>query len=241
MKFPIITKPRKGAGGVGCRLVGNPEDMRWENGLIIQEYVAGRPSSVSVIADGREARSIAVNEQIIGASWAGAEDFRYSGNITPLEPDFPGLADMAEEIVAELGLVGSNGVDFLLTEKGPIVVEVNPRFQGSLDTVELSTGLNVFQAHLEAFQGILPELPNPLNMNPGTKRTAGRIIFYAPEDLRIHSELSVEGLADIPRPGALIKRDDPVASILAIGGNRAGVLKSLMDRTAELRIALLVK
>jgi len=239
--FPMVIKPQKGAGGVGCRLVDSPDDLRWEEGLIIQEWVSGRPASVSVIGDGRDARAVAANEQIIGASWAGAEDFRYSGNITPLEPDFPGLAVMAEEIVAELGLVGSNGVDFLLTENGPVVVEVNPRFQGSLDTVELSTGLNVFKAHLDSFQGILPKRPSPLNVNLGHQRTAGRIIFYAPEDLRIASELSIEGLADIPRPGALIISGDPIASILATGENRADVINLLMDRAEQLCRALKAK
>ncbi len=235
--FPAVIKPRKGAGGVGCRLVGSRADLGLEDGLIIQELIEGRPGSVSAIGNGREARAIATNEQIIGATFAGAEDFRYSGNITPLEPDCPELAEMAEEIITELRLVGTNGVDFLLTEKGPVVVEVNPRFQGSLDTVELSTGMNVFKAHMEAFQGVLPELPLPV-----PSRSAGRIIFYAREDLRIGPRLFLEGLVDgltdIPRPGSLIKKSDPVASILAMGANRTDVLKLLMDRAAELNRAL---
>ncbi len=236
--FPAVIKPRKGAGGVGCRLVGSRADLGLEDGLIVQELIEGRPGSVSVIGNGRESRAIATNEQIIGATFAGAEGFRYSGNITPLEPDCPELADMAEEIITELRLVGTNGVDFLLTDKGPVVVEVNPRFQGSLDTVELSTGLNVFKAHMEAFRGILPERPVP-------SRSAGRIIFYAREDLKIVPGLFLEGLVDgltdIPRPGSLIKKGDPVASILATGANRADVLKLLMDRAAELSRALEAK
>lgn len=260
--FPAVIKPRKGAGGVGCRLVGSRAELSrisfgLEEELIIQEWVEGRPASVSVISDGHEARAVATNEQIIGASWAGAEDFRYSGNITPLEPDYPGIADMAEEVVAELRLVGSNGVDFLLTDKGPVVVEVNPRFQGSLDTVELSTGLNIFKAHMDAFEGNLPKRPMPV-----PRRVAGRIIFYAPKDLRIWPEPLMEGysygladslafdsaygstcgstygLTDIPRPGSTIKKGDPVASILATGKSRADVLRLLRDGTAKLRVTL---
>jgi predicted ATP-grasp superfamily ATP-dependent carboligase len=238
--FPAVIKPRKGAGGIGCRLVRSRADLGLEEGMIIQERIEGLPSSVSVIGNGREARAVATNEQIIGAAFAGAKDFRYSGNITPLEPSCPELAGMAEEIISELRLVGSNGVDFLLTEKGPVVVEVNPRFQGSLDTVELSTGLNIFKAHLEAFQGILPERPLPV-----PRRTAGRVIFYAQGDLKIGAELFLESLpdclTDIPRPGSLIKDGDPVASILATGVNRADVLKLLEDRAAELHRALEAK
>ncbi len=249
--FPAVVKPRKGAGGVGCRLVGSHADLSraklsrtdlgLEEEMIIQEWVEGRPASVSVISDGLEACAVAANEQIIGATFAGAEDFRYSGNITPLEPDCPGLIDMAEEIVAGLRLVGSNGVDFLLTEKGPVVVEVNPRFQGSLDTVELSIGLNIFKAHLDAFEGILPKRPLPV-----PKRVAGRIIFYAPKDLRIGAEQLMGGFADslacgltdIPKPGSYIKGGDPIASLLATGKSRTDVLKLLMDGAAKLRVAL---
>ncbi len=238
--FPAVIKPQKGAGGVGCRLVRSRTDLSLEEGMIIQELIEGRPASVSVIGSGREARTIATNEQIIGAAFAGAEDFRYSGNITPLEPDCPELAEMAEEIISELRLVGSNGVDFLLTENGPVVVEVNPRFQGSLDTVELSTGINVFNAHLDAFRGVLPELPLP-----ASRRAAGRIIFYAQDALKIGPELLLEslvdGLTDIPRPGSLIRKGDPVASILATGANRTAVIELLMKRAAELNRALEAK
>ncbi|MDM7911868.1 MAG: ATP-grasp domain-containing protein [Methanotrichaceae archaeon] len=250
--FPAVIKPRRGAGGVGCRLVKSREGLDLEEGLIIQEWIEGRPASVSVIGNGHEARAMATNEQIIGVAFAGAKDFRYSGNITPIEPDCPELASMAEEIISELRLVGTNGVDFLLTKKGPIVVEVNPRFQGSLDTVELSTGLNIFKAHMEAFQGVLPERPLPAPI-----RTAGRVIFYAQKDLLIGPKLFLEGLpnflpdclpeslpnclTDIPRPGSLIKEGDPVASILATGANRADVLRLLKDRAAALRMALEVK
>ena len=39
------------------------------------------------------------------------------------------MAGMAKSMVIGLGLLGSNGVDFMLTKEGPVVVEVNPRFR----------------------------------------------------------------------------------------------------------------
>ena len=114
---------------------------------------------------------------------------------------------MAEEIIAKLGLVGSNGVDFLLTEKGPVVVEVNSRFQGSLDTVELSGGGNVFQAHLQSFAGRLPKKPAQ------PRRTAGRIIVYAPRDLINRRTWSgLDGRC--AGKGSRIAADDPILSIM---------------------------
>jgi predicted ATP-grasp superfamily ATP-dependent carboligase len=230
MGRPAVIKPRKGAGGEGCRLIRDGNELKLEEGEIIQSFVEGLPASVSVIGNGRDAKAIAVNEQLIGASWTGAGGFRYSGNITPLEAPSQGIARMAEEIVSELELVGSNGVDFLLTARGPVVVEVNPRFQGSLDTVELSMGVNVFKAHLDSFEGLLPAKIEP-------RRTAGRAIIYADDDLRIEENLSgsVEGMTDIPRVGSMIKKDDPIASIIALGTGREDVLCKLRDGATALR------
>ena len=240
--FPAVIKPRKGAGGVGCKLVERATDlqlddyMELEDGVIIQDWLSGKPVSVSIIGNGRDSRAIAVNEQLIGASWAGADGFRYSGNISPLEPTQPEMTRMAEEIVSELGLVGSNGVDFLLTERGPVVVEVNPRFQGSLDAVEMSTGKNVFQAHVDAFKGILPEKPVP-------KMVAGRAILFADENVKIGESMTrwitgKDWITDIPKPGSDIRKSDPVASVLATGRHRDDVLDMLIERTAMLRTAV---
>jgi predicted ATP-grasp superfamily ATP-dependent carboligase len=224
--FPAVVKPRKGAGGMNCRLAKDATELGWSEGMIVQDFVAGRPASVSVIGDGQRARAVVANEQLIGEAWTGAEAFRYCGNITPLEPATQGLEEMAEEIVSQLGLVGSNGVDFLLTAGGPVVVEVNPRFQGSLDTVEMTTGLNVFQAHVDAFRGLLPD-------RPVAKSSAGRAIIYAQKDL-VATEMAIdEWTADVTRPGNRIKQGEPVLSLLAQGTNRKNVL-TLLERRATM-------
>ncbi|VVB68885.1 ATP-grasp domain protein [uncultured archaeon] len=229
LQYPVLVKPRRGAGGVGCRLVQSASELNWEEGLIAQDLILGRPASVSVIGNGGGAQAIAVNEQLIGVPWAGAKGFRYNGNITPLMPPVSGLAEMAEDIISELGLLGSNGVDFLLTEQGAVVVEVNSRFQGSLDTVEMATGFNVFAAHLASFAGLLPDRPVP-------RLTAGRAIIFAPRNLKIEEDLRRDWTADVPCPGSRINRDDPVLSILAKGSNRDGVLAQLRERAAKLRM-----
>jgi predicted ATP-grasp superfamily ATP-dependent carboligase len=134
---------------------------------------------------------------------------------------------MAEEIIARLGLVGSNGVDFLLTEKGPVVVEVNCRFQGSLDTVESATGQSVFQAHVQSFGGRLPRRVPPSCF-------AGRAIIYASRDSVISADLQRSWSSDVPRPGSRIAKDDPILSIQALGPDRDQVLALLKKRAAAL-------
>jgi|WetSurMetagenome_2_1015567.scaffolds.fasta_scaffold05934_6 uncharacterized protein len=228
-RYPFLVKPRKGAGGVGCKIVQDApqqEAIRPEEELIAQELISGLPASVSVIGNGGKALAISANEQLIGVPWAGAKGFRYSGNITPLQAPHDGMERMAEEIISRLGLLGSNGVDFLLTEKGPVVVEVNSRFQGSLDTVELSGGINVFQAHLQSFRGKLPERPAPASCS------AGRIILYSPCDQSIEADLEMDWTADVPAKGSRIAADDPILSIFARGAGREDVLSKLNTRSA---------
>lgn len=228
LRTSVIVKPRKGAGGIGCRYLNGTEELNFGEDMIVQPLVEGKPASSSVIANGREAVTIAINEQIIGAEWAGARGFEYVGNITPLEPDCPEIGEMAEEIIAELGLIGCNGVDFLLTKDGPVVVEVNPRFQGSLDAVELSMGINVFHAHQQAFQGLLPLKPQP-------EISAGRAIIYAEKDLRIEREMRGEWIRDVPRPGTFIKKGMPLCSLLAIGEGREATINELKNYALMLR------
>jgi len=229
LRFPVVVKPRRGAGGVGCRLVESALELNWTDGLIAQELIIGQPASVSLIGNGREARAVGVNEQLIGAAWTGAKGFRYCGNITPLEQPHCGITEMAEEIASRLGLVGSNGVDFLMTRDGPVVVEVNCRFQGSLDTVEMVTGMNLFQAHLQSFAGRLPE-------RPALQRcTAGRAIIFARRSLRIEADLCESWTRDVPGSGSQIGMDDPILSVIAEGLDRDGTYAQLMAMAAKLR------
>ncbi|MHC1631299.1 MAG: ATP-grasp domain-containing protein [Methanotrichaceae archaeon] len=230
----LMVKPRRGAGGWGNRLVWSKEYLeRLGNDFIIQEWVEGKPASASVIGNGEDAMTIAVNEQMIGIRWLGTKGFRYCGNITPLEAsndDSAKMAEMAEKIITDLKLVGSNGVDFLLTKNGPVVVEVNPRFQGSLDAVELSTKTNLFQDHLRSFEGILPQSPKPL-------RYAGRAILFANRDVKIAYDLQkvTECIADVPRRGSIIKRYEPIVSILALGENRKKIMDLLQNRSSAIQ------
>jgi predicted ATP-grasp superfamily ATP-dependent carboligase len=235
MEFPLMVKPRKGAGGAENRLVTNDEDLaRLEGDLIVQEMVEGIPSSVSVIADGERAVAISANEQLIGTDWLGGSGFRYCGNISPLERsrDDPVVADMieiAEEIATRLRLVGSNGIDFLLTESGPVVLEVNPRFQGSLDAVEISTGMNLFQAHLLSFDGNLPERPK-------ARGFWGRGVLFAKADLKIGADLRGVSpwIADVPRPESFAKKGDPVASVISFGESRKKAMDLLKSRSSAI-------
>ena len=167
VRYPVVVKPGRGAGCQGVRRARNGRELRsaldgahLANGtgpLVVQRYVAGTAASVSLIADGRRAVALAVNAQRVSASSA----FSYRGGRTPF--DHP-LAAAAEEAAMRAcavfpGLRGYIGVDVVLTDTGPVVIEVNPRLTTSYLGVRAALDENVAALALAACDGILPAQP----------------------------------------------------------------------------------
>ena len=231
--YPAIIKPRFGAGGGENRLVGDLKDLEMTMAMpgcgqyILQEFIKGTVASVSIISTGKQAVAIAVNEQLAGIDMLTGMPFAYCGNITPYLSDHnKWMCETSINLAVELELIGSNGVDFIITDKGPVVLEVNPRFQGSIDTVERSAGLNIFQLHHESFQGKLPVCGDNQCFSIKT-------IFFAPQRLVIEKrgydylvQCYNEGTAaDIPSEGTVCEKDDPVVSFLSNGNSKTEVVR----------------
>ena len=144
------------------------------------------------------------------------------------------MKELAENVVCDLMLVGSNGVDFLLSDKGLFLLEINPRFQGTLETVEHAYKLNVFSMHVAAFSG---ELPQPVS----AKCFAGRAILFAKNDVWIDQRMSdlffdcykKETASDVPWHNTLILKDKPIVTFFAAGTTRAETLTKLRNITNE--------
>ncbi|KAF5419863.1 MAG: hypothetical protein C5S45_05880 [Candidatus Methanocomedens sp.] len=230
--YPAIIKPRVGAGGMENRLVIDLKDLEMTMNVLdseqylLQEYIKGTVTSVSIISTGKQAVAIAVNEQLAGIDTLTWMPFAYCGNITPYMSEYNDwMRETSMNLAKELALVGSNGVDFIITDKGPVVLEVNPRFQGSIDTVERSTGLNIFRLHHESFKGKLPVCGDSQCFSIKT-------IFFAPRRLvvekRVYDYLVQcynEGTAaDVPSKGTVCEKDEPVVSFLLKGNSRMEVV-----------------
>ncbi len=225
---PLMIKPRSGSGGIQNVRVKSEEELAFfkertdADAYIAQEFVDGVPCSASLIGTGNDAAVVAVNEQLIGIPWLTRLPFAYCGNITPFHTAFDNeMINHAKQISLEFGLLGSNGVDFILNRNGVVVLEVNPRFQGSMDTVERSCGINIFDAHVRSFAGELPEPKQPVCF-------AAKAIVYADKKVIIDRKISQrlikcmnEGrVADIPQAGWVVRPDDPVTTIIETGETR---------------------
>ncbi len=213
-----ILKPEIGGGGEDVRL-----SDRCEKGYILQRFIDGIPCSASVLSNRREAKAIAVNKMIVGDSRFNASGFKYCGNVTPFKTELEKkLRKIAEELALAFELEGNIGVDFILSDK-PYVLEINPRFQGSLDTIEWSSDCNLFKMHLDAINGKLREVKQ--------RRFAGRAILFTDKDLKIrNSPIGNPFFADIPKKGDVYLKGDPLVSILSSGKSESDVVDKLIRR-----------
>lgn len=238
IEYPVMIKPASGGGGIFNRVARNRHELLsslkelhelnpelTEQTVIIQEFLEGTPSSVSLLSTKNEALSVAVNEQLIGIPWLSRLPFAYCGNITPFRTNqAEEMEAFAEELVLQFKLLGSNGVDFLVSKNGPVVLEINPRFQGSLDTVEKAMDINLFEAHAGCFRGELPEKPE-------AKCFAARGVIYSDRELFIDRKLmdviQREKGADIPSQGTVAEPDGPLTSLFACTSTREEAILSL--------------
>jgi predicted ATP-grasp superfamily ATP-dependent carboligase len=228
--YPAMIKPRRGAGGWRNAIVRDRAGLSaWENlnpGIpyIRQEIVEGIPASVCCVADGTRARAIAANEQIFRGE--GEFSFGFCGSATPFDhPLCQEMITRAEQIAAASGCLGTLGIDFVLGSTGAYAIEVNPRFQGTIDTVEMAYGCNLFQYHVDACSGILPSgLLSP-------RQVAVRRILFADRDLTITSDLKdlASYVADIPWPGSSFESGQALVSVYGWGPTREAAF-CLLDK-----------
>ena len=229
-EYPAMIKPRCGAGGWRNAIVKTAAEQRaWELlypdvEYIRQEMIAGIPASVCCVADGTRARAIAVNEQILRGD--GESSFGFCGSVTPFEhPLSKTMMRIAEQITAASGCTGTIGIDFVVGDEMPHAIEINPRFQGTVDTVERAHGCNLFLYHVDACAGTLPP------SSPVKRQVAVRSILFADRDITIKDDLKhlKSCIADIPHPNASFEAGQALVSVYGWGETREAAC-ALLDK-----------
>jgi len=157
----FILKPAHGGGSSGLSLVTHQDDMKkaldkimatgTERFAVIQELIEGVAASVNVMRTTKDVTPLTLNEQFVRIAPPGS-DSAYLGGLVPL--DHP-LKSQALDVAARVtdvfpGLTGYVGVDMVLTEEGPVVIEVNPRlttsYIGTRRVLRLNLGESIVQA-----------------------------------------------------------------------------------------------
>ena len=235
----FILKPLQGSGGLGIFLLNNEsshelkqlneicQNISLEN-YILQEYIEGTNVSSSVLSSHDDRKNL-INSRLITEHDLGNESYEYSGNILPLDENSfrmfndnrteinadelnDEMKNTSEDLIKEFGLIGSNGVDYILDKDGDLkVIEINPRFQGTYELVENSLGINLLDAHIKACEGEIMDIPNP-------SRYSIKKIIYARKQVNI-GNLNIPNVYDIPYEGVKIEKDQPLVTIISSSKN----------------------
>ncbi|MBO6105849.1 MAG: ATP-grasp domain-containing protein, partial [Methanobrevibacter sp.] len=217
----FILKPLQGSGGLGIFLLNNEscnelkqvseicQNISLEN-YILQEYIEGTNVSSSVLSSHDDRKNL-INSRLITEHDLGNDSYEYSGNILPLDENSfrmfndnrteinadelnDEMKNTSEDLIKEFGLIGSNGVDYILDNDGELkVIEINPRFQGTYELVENVLDINLLDAHIKACEGEIIDIPNP-------KQYSFKKIIYARKQINI-GNLNIPNVYDIPYEG----------------------------------------
>ncbi|HEX6828990.1 MAG TPA: ATP-grasp domain-containing protein, partial [Burkholderiales bacterium] len=199
-----LVKRRGGAGGTH---VAPATGARRGKDLYYQRCLPGRSLSVLFLADGKRAVPVGWNEQ-----WAAGKEtpYLYGGGMGEVSTAAGLKAEIAaalDRIVAETGLAGLNGLDFIAGDHGWSAIEINPRPTAALEYYDADWPRGLLAAHVEACAGNLP-----LAL-PQARAVRGHLVIYADRPVAVRRGFRFpEWCRDIPNPGTLIPAGGPVCT-----------------------------
>jgi hypothetical protein len=226
--YPVVIKPIRGFGGVAIRTVQNSKEMEkafldfsfTSEEILVQKFINGLHASISLLTTTKDVKVLTINEQLLGLCFLfQQEPLGYCGNVVPLhvaDSAFKKCKRITEKIALNFDLQGSNGIDVVISKEGtPYVVEVNPRFQGTLECVERVLGTNLVESHINAC--LHRSLPN---IKEKTSIFCTRLILYSPKRTIAPDLTAFRDVRDVPLPESIIEKGEPLCSIITEGKNR---------------------
>jgi uncharacterized protein len=204
-----LVKQAGGAGGTHIRPAGHGP---LRAGGYYQRLARGRTLSALFLADGHRAFVIGFNEQWIARARP-TVPYLYGGAISGISLPPTVEQDIREKLdalVAVTGLVGLNGLDFLLHEEKWSTLEVNPRPTATVELHDPDYARGLFDWHLRACTGKLPD-------HPATPRAIrAHAIVYATSYGRMSAGFEPpQWCRDVPHPGASFMPGAPVCTVHA--------------------------
>ncbi len=145
-----VQKPRASAGGRRIE-VWVSGSTRFEEPSYFQQRLFGDTFSAVYLAREDLVELLGVTVQLMGR---GGSEFAYQGSCGPvaLTPRIRRVFEKLGSVLAsELGLAGVFGLDTVIHEGEPWVVEINPRYSASVEVLELSQGRAFLGEHALAF------------------------------------------------------------------------------------------
>lgn len=237
----------RGAGVASCAADAVAFDASGRAGagaaIYYQRRMPGTPMSALFLADGRQARLLGVNRQLVRR--LGGRPYVFRGCIGPLAVPPVALGQLTallDALSANFGLRGLNGLDFLLDGERLFVLELNARPPASIALYRDLLPGGLMRAHLAACLG--GSLPAPAATMAGTALPPrGFEVLYARRSQSLGDEAAsalsrAPWCHDLPVAGAAIERGAPVCTVSAAGPAAAEVRRELRRRGRQISFQL---
>jgi len=225
-----LAKPLCGSGGAGIRPA---RGRAIGGGRFFQEFVEEESGS-AIFRDGV---LLGITRQLVGERWLHAPRFGYCGSVGPVEGEAAEWNKLGEVLVRWSGMRGVFGIDAVMRDGVPWVIEVNPRYTASVEIIEYATKTSVWRTS-PVRPGVQVEAAHPRPYGRGSP--LAKAVYYAPRTVTIPQYGPWQGVAqfarlpefaDVPRAGSMIRRGRPVVTIFGHDESelreKAGSLDSL--------------
>jgi biotin carboxylase len=223
--YPVVSKPRGMGASVGVVQADDPDGLRaafevaerarragppaYEDGVLIEELLVGPEISIDGAIFGGEYRPFCVARKHLGVPPYFEEVGHLVDAADPLASD-PELRALLSHAHRALGVHdGVTHTEVRLTERGPVIIEVNARLGGDLIPYlgKLATGVDPGLVAAQVAAGVVPDL------EATSQQCAGIRFLYPPQDcrvleVRVPEPASVPGLLEaraIVQPGAELR------------------------------------
>ncbi len=231
---PCISKPVDNSGSRGVVYVRSLQELDTaiqysrkysRSGIvIIEEYLEGPEVSVELLVIGGEAHVLQITDKMT----SGPPYFVEVGHSQPSQLPTSSLREirsLAMMAVAAIGIgEGAVHAEIILTDRGPVMVELGARLGGDFiatHLLPLSTGVNMVKACIEISLGYLPNITKTLN-----QASAVRFITASSGVIRsisgVDEALKIEGVEEV----IIAKHLGDVLSDLASSSDRVGAVVS---------------
>jgi uncharacterized protein len=240
-----LAKSLEGAGGTGIHFVYEPGRGRAKQ-VYFQQFIEGIPCSAVYVGMDSDACFLGATRQLVGERWLHAGSFRYCGSIGPLKLD-PVVKTTLEKVGnlvnRHCGLRGLFGVDFILADRIPWPVEINPRYTASVEILEYALGIRALALHGSAF-----DKEGSISHDPVSGQGIfGKAILFAKSALefpgegpwtnsltRAKSVKEMPDFADIPNVGQVIETGRPILTFFSQSESVHGCIDKLQQIAHDL-------
>ncbi|PDT79687.1 acetyl-CoA carboxylase biotin carboxylase subunit family protein [Sinorhizobium sp. BJ1] len=163
--LPVIVKPCVGSGSVGVRLCRTVDELAEHSAYLLSGEHTWRSSPrilVEAYAQGPYYAADIMGDEVIaisGGHFGPPPHFVYREFNCPAaltDDEQERIADISLSCLQALGLGwGPTGIEFRWTQRGPVVIEVNPRLGGATgpQLVQLAYGIDLVTEHIKLVVG----------------------------------------------------------------------------------------